>query len=110
MLRSRQPIQTRSGYFLFQRVDSFSFFCSLYVLMTETLGQAWSEGWRITARCAYGKREGMKSIRECVYRCDLDMETMVCTRGPDFPLAMLASRLMCPRCDRAGCLSYSTRL
>ena len=59
----------------------------------EMLGEAWSLGWRMTARCAYGKREGMKSIRECVYRYDLDMETMLCTRGPDFPLAMLATRL-----------------
>jgi len=26
-------------------------------------------------------REGMKSNRGCVFRCDLDMETLVCTRG-----------------------------
>jgi hypothetical protein len=32
----------------------------------ETLGEAYSYGWRVTARCAHGKRDGMKSIKECV--------------------------------------------
>jgi hypothetical protein len=40
----------------------------------------------------------MKSTRECVFRCELDMETLVCTRGRAFPLARLAERLRCPRC------------
>ena len=49
-------------------------------------------------RCAFGKRDAMKSIRECQYRRELDLETLVCTRGRDFPLGSLASRLKCPRC------------
>ena len=32
-------------------------------MVVETIGEAWQLGWRITARCAFGNREGMKSIR-----------------------------------------------
>lgn len=66
--------------------------------MVETLGQAHALRWRITARCAWGKRDGMKSIRECVYRYDFDLQTLIWTRGSDFPISMLAERLKCPRC------------
>jgi hypothetical protein len=73
--------------------------CSHYVLMVvETLGDALAAGWRITARCAWGKREGMKSKRECHYTRELDLETLVWTRGPNMPLSSLDGRLMCPRC------------
>lgn len=65
----------------------------------ETLGEAFNAGWRITMRCAWGKaREGLKSVRECRYRQELDVETLVCTRGRDFPLTSLETRLRCPRC------------
>jgi hypothetical protein len=43
-------------------------------------------------------REGTRSMRRCVYRKQLDLETLVCTRGPNFPLSRLESRLMCPAC------------
>ena len=66
--------------------------------MVETLGDAHTHGWKITVRCGWGRREGLKSIRECVWTYELDMPTLVATRGRDFPLAMLASRLRCPRC------------
>ena len=73
--------------------------CSHYVLMiVETLGDAFAAGRRITARCAWGKREGMKSSRECHYTRELDLETLVWTRGPSVPLSSLDGRLMCPRC------------
>ena len=73
--------------------------CSHYVLMVvETLGDAFAAGWRLTARCAWGKREGMKTKRECHYTRELDLETLVWTRGPNFPLSSLDGRLMCPRC------------
>jgi hypothetical protein len=39
-----------------------------------------------------------KSSRECTYRKELDMETLVCTRGRAFPLSRLESRLRCPGC------------
>ena len=64
----------------------------------ETLGEAYRLGWQITARCAYGNRQGLKSIRACAYTAKLDMPTLVWTRGPNFPLARLESRLMCPAC------------
>lgn len=66
--------------------------------MVETLGEAWSLGWRIHVRCAAGKHDKSKFARECVYRGELDVETLLCTRGRAFPLALLASRLKCPRC------------
>ena len=60
----------------------------------ETLGEACSQGWRVTVRCAYGRSEGPRSqsSRECNYRKELDMETLVWTRGRAFPLSRLESR------------------
>jgi hypothetical protein len=49
-------------------------------------------------RCIKGYREGTKSMRRCVYRKQLGLETLVSTRGPNFPLSRLESRLMCPSC------------
>lgn len=64
----------------------------------ETLGDAWNHGVMLTARCVWGNREGLKSIRECGNRYELDVYTMLWTRGRDFPLAMLSGRLRCPKC------------
>lgn len=64
----------------------------------STLGEAHDLGWRITAVCSKGKRSGMKAIPECMARIDLDMPTLVWTRGRNFPLTLLASRLKCIRC------------
>jgi hypothetical protein len=64
----------------------------------ETLGQAFSFGCRVTARCAAGKQDGMSRHKECVYRAELDMATLVWTRGRGFPLSRLESRLRCPMC------------
>lgn len=66
----------------------------------ESLGEAFSHGWRIHMRCLDNGREGLKHKRECGYRKELDLETLVATRGRDFPIARLAERLRCPRC---GC-------
>ena len=66
--------------------------------MVSTLGEAHDHGWKVKARCAYGKRDGMKSIRACIARIDLDMETLLWTRGRDFPIGHLADRLRCPKC------------
>ena len=83
--------------------------CSLNVLMSvETLGEAWQLGWRVVACCDWGKRDGMKSIRECVYRGELNLTTLVWTRGLNFPLSNLATRLKSPRCgSRRVRLVYS---
>ena len=64
----------------------------------ETLGVARSLGWKGHMRCANGYREGTRSMRRCVYRKQLDLETLVATRGPNFPLGRLEGRLMCPSC------------
>lgn len=51
--------------------------------------------------CAWGPYTGgswYQRGRECDYRKDLDLETLLCTRGRNFPMAHLASRLRCPRC------------
>ena len=66
--------------------------------MVATIGDAWDAGWRVRVRCAWGKREGMKSVRQCVASAELDMATLVWTRGRDMPLTHLADRLKCPRC------------
>jgi len=66
--------------------------------MIETLGEARDSGWRITARCAWGKREGMKSIRECKASIQLDLDTLIWTPGAVFPVSMFEGRLKCPRC------------
>ena len=49
-------------------------------------------------RCANAYRLETRSMRKCVYRKQLDQETLVATRGPHFPLFRLESRLMCPAC------------
>jgi hypothetical protein len=68
-------------------------------MAVETIGEA-SFGWRIVTRCARGREDGpsSKSSRECTYRRELDLETLVYTRGRAFPLSGLESRLRCPRC------------
>jgi len=52
-----------------------------------------------TVRCADGRTESPRSqsSRECSYRRELDIETLVWTRGRAFPLSRLESRLR-PRC------------
>ena len=52
-----------------------------------TLGQAYEAGWRVNARCSHGKMRGMKSMPECHEQAELDLETLVWTRGEGFPLA-----------------------
>jgi hypothetical protein len=66
-------------------------------MSVETLGEAFSMGWRIRVRCAWGPRDGMKRVRECVFGGELDLQTLIWTRGRDFPLTMLETRLKCPR-------------
>jgi hypothetical protein len=70
-------------------------------MTVETLGEAYKAGWRAMARCAgRGRVDGpsSKSSRECTYRGELDVESLVWTRGIDFPVARLQERLRCLRC------------
>jgi hypothetical protein len=64
----------------------------------ETLGDALSYGWRVTARCAAGNQDGLHRHKEYVHRAELDMETLVWTRGMGFPISRLETRLRCPMC------------
>lgn len=74
--------------------------CSYFVLMQiETLNDAWAHGGRVWMACAFGPyTKGMKRGRECNYRQDLDLRTLIATRGGAFPVSMLAQRLKCPAC------------
>lgn len=67
-------------------------------MAVETLGDAYALSWRVTVRCAYGPHDGMKRRRECVHGAELDLRTLVWTRGAAFPLARLESRMKCPAC------------
>ncbi len=62
------------------------------------LEKLWQLGWRVTARCAFGNNDGMRSIRSCIYQYDLDLRTLIWTRGAAFPVSQLATRLKCPSC------------
>ncbi len=75
--------------------------------MVETLGEAWNLSWRIHMRCLDDGMQGLKHKRECHYRAELDMATLVTTRGRDFPIARIAERLRCPRCGcRRVCVMF----
>ena len=47
----------------------------------ETLGVARSLGWKVHMRCANGYRRETRSMRKCVYRKQLDLETLVARAG-----------------------------
>lgn len=51
----------------------------------------------LTVYCRWGKRDGMKSKRECVASFEADLETLVWTRGRAFPISDLGARMKCPR-------------
>ena len=69
-------------------------------MAVETIGDAYTLGWRVIARCSAGRIDGPRSqsSRRCDYRNELDIETLVWTRGRGFPLSRLDGRLRCPRC------------
>src|SRR4051794_34514714 len=69
--------------------------------------EAWNFSWTIHIRCLDDGREGLKHKRCCAFRTELDLTTLVTTRGRDFPLAKLSERLRCPRC---GCRRVAVML
>jgi hypothetical protein len=69
-------------------------------MAVETLGEALDLSWRVHMRCLDDGHEGLKRRLPCNHRLELDLQTLVCTRGRDFPIGMLQQRLRCPRC---GC-------
>jgi hypothetical protein len=61
-----------------------------YVPVVAATGRNSLSAVRVTARCDFGKYDAMKTIGECVYSAELDMRTLVFTRGLAFPLSELA--------------------
>ena len=39
--------------------------------MIETIGEALDASWKLCVVCAWGKRDAMKSVRECVESYDV---------------------------------------
>ena len=68
--------------------------------MISTLGEVHDLGWRLRVYCRFGKREGMKSIRACTAYIDIDVPTLIWTRGRDFPIARLI--LLCHKAETAA--------
>jgi hypothetical protein len=71
-------------------------------MIVTTLGEWFRLGWRVKARriqfgpmakSGHGQRTAI-----CRTIAELDLRTLVWTRGESFPLDMLESRLRCPRC------------
>src|SRR5215207_3845998 len=50
-------------------------------VVVETLGEALNHGWRVHMRCLDDGMRGLKHMRECGFKTDLDLRTLVCTRG-----------------------------
>src|SRR4051794_36219512 len=47
----------------------------------QTIGEAYRAGWRIHVRCAWGRREAMKSVRGCLGKAEIDLHALIWTRG-----------------------------
>jgi hypothetical protein len=67
----------------------------------NTLGEAWRLGWRVRVRCLLVGRKPKTRDRNSVW-CDttteLDMKTLVWTRGEAMPLDNLGRLFRCPKC------------
>ena len=53
-------------------------------MQVETLGAAKNRSWKVHVRCDGGYRQEKRSMRRCVFRGQLDLQTLVATRGPNF--------------------------
>jgi hypothetical protein len=67
-------------------------------LAVKTIGEAYSLWMAVTARCGHSREDGpsSKSSRECIYRKELDMETLEWTRGRSFPVVTTGKSLAVP--------------
>ncbi len=65
---------------------------------SQTLGAAFLAGLRPHARCLRGKRSGPVKREPCGYSAELDLESLIWTRGARFPCWRLPQFLKCPRC------------
>jgi hypothetical protein len=64
----------------------------------ETLKDALSASWRLHARCIEGRVDDTRSSAKCRNQAELDVETLVWTRGRGMSLVGLNERMMCSRC------------
>jgi hypothetical protein len=73
-------------------------------MSVQTLGEAWKLGWRIRARCFWTapNKNGKRIVPWCDTTVQLDMVTLIWTRGEMFPLEQLSDRLRCPKCGKLG--------
>ena len=65
---------------------------------SQTLGAAFLAGLQPHARCLRGRRIGPVKVQPCGYDAMLDLESLIWTRGAQFPCWRLYQRLKCPRC------------
>ena len=73
-------------------------FLAQHLPMIATIGDAYDRGWKLRIYCRFGNRDGVKSIRECKAHVEIDLATLVWTRGREFPVARLDTRMKCPGC------------
>ena len=69
-------------------------------MVVQTLKQAWHLGWRVRVRCyVFGPhhKRGWRDHTLCDYSAELDMLTLVWTRG-NISLDELRNRFRCPKC------------
>ena len=71
-------------------------------MQITTLGEARQLGWRVKAHCLQfgpmAKSRHGRTTNLCRTTVELDLQTLVWTRGEAFPLDLLENRLKCPRC------------
>ena len=72
--------------------------CSQSVPMISTIGEAHDLGWRIRVYCREWKGRAMKKHRGCTASVDIDLPTLVWTRGRDWPISDIGLRMKCIRC------------
>jgi hypothetical protein len=66
--------------------------------MISTIGEAHDLGWKIRVYCREWKGHAMKKHRGCIAQIDIDLPTLVWTRGRDWPISDIGTRMKCIRC------------
>ncbi len=66
--------------------------------LERTLGEAFLEGLQPSVHCLRDHRNGPVKRELCGYRADLDLESLIWTRGAKYPCWRLRQKLKCPRC------------
>ena len=74
-------------------VDSLRELFSLCSMSVETLGEAWRLGWRVTARCAFGNRDGRNPSASASIVPRVGYEDAGLDTRAKFPALALESRL-----------------